>query len=79
MVSYDFGFPLPKRENIAWASLTAVAAVSDSGSSKRWTKMWVKVSLRGPSTIISPWLHGLAHSANTWNEKKMGFQRQKCS
>ena len=69
-------FPSTKTGNIAWASLTAVAAVSDSGSSKRWTKMWVKASLRGPSTIISPWLHGLAHSANTWNEKKTGFQRQ---
>ena len=72
-------FPSTKTGNIAWASLTAVAAVSDSGSSKRWTKMWVKVSLRGPSTIISPWLHGLAHSANTWNEKKNGISKTKCS
>ena len=70
-------FPSTKTGNIAWASLT-LTAVSDSGSSKRWTKMWVKVSLRGPSTIISPWLHGLAHSANTWNEEN-GIPKTKCS
>ena len=57
---------------------TAVTAVSDSGSSKRWTRMWVKVNLRGPSTIISPWLHGLAHSANTWN-KENRIPKTKCS
>ena len=71
-------FPSTETGNIAWASLTAVTAVSDSGSSKRWTKMWVKVSLRGPSTIISPWLHGLAHSANTWN-KENRIPKTKCS
>ena len=57
---------------------TAVTAVSDSRSSKRWTRMWVKVNLRGPSTIISPWLHGLAHSANTWN-KENRIPKTKCS
>ena len=49
----------------------AVTAVSDGGSSNRWTKMWVKANLQGPSAT-RPWLHGFAHSSNIGSRKNVG-------
>ena len=48
----------------------AVTAVSDGGSSNRWTKMWVKGNLQGPSAT-RPWLHGFAHSGNIGSRKSV--------
>jgi len=49
----------------------AVTAVSDGGSSNRWTKMWVKANLQGP-WATRPWLHGFAHSSNIGCRKNVG-------
>ena len=48
----------------------AAVAVSDGGSSNRWTKMLVKASLQGLSAT-RPWLHDFAHSSNIGSKKNV--------